>query len=419
MQLPWRAAPRAALSSPLTLLVSIVTTLLLGFVVAAAVLHSSSAGSAALAYQQSRICPDSVHPSLDGDGLPLATAATMSARSPVGTVYTRIGRPDFNGLATYGRFGYRPDALSHLTVVEGGGTGLWVPQTIATAARVRVGDRLTGSPLTVTAIYADLAYPVSGFWCSEAKTVVPNPLGGDGASTSVIWVPQVSDLSSLPPEFSSGASVSLRYPTSPLSTLDEAEATVAAGLGKPLTVQPLPDVGGRTQQERIGLGLQHWQHHEQLWLESGDDDERQRALHALLEGVALVAEAAGALTPAPSWLPGLLVQQRLLAVAESEIAAAQEQILLLGRKTAMERIASFLLLQAARMKARGMAENPVLLPMTRAEVTSNVWKYIKANGLQDKVNKRNINPDGKLGAVTGNSQITMFELTSKVSKHLS
>ncbi|MFM5503320.1 inorganic triphosphatase, partial [Aeromonas veronii] len=43
-----------------------------------------------------------------------------------------------------------------------------------------------------------------------------------------------------------------------------------AGLGKPLTVQPLPDVGGRTQQERIGLGLQHWQHHEQLWLESGD-----------------------------------------------------------------------------------------------------------------------------------------------------
>jgi len=62
------------------------------------------------------------------------------------------------------------------------------------------------------------------------------------------------------------------------------------------------------------------------------------------------------------------LEQRLLAVVESEIASAQEQILLLGRKTAMERIASFLLLQAARMKARGMADNPVLLPMTRAEV---------------------------------------------------
>jgi CRP/FNR family transcriptional regulator len=62
------------------------------------------------------------------------------------------------------------------------------------------------------------------------------------------------------------------------------------------------------------------------------------------------------------------LEQRLLAVAENEIAAAQEQILLLGRKTAMERIASFLLLQASRMKARGMPDNPVLLPMTRAEM---------------------------------------------------
>ena len=58
-------------------------------------------------------------------------------------------------------------------------------------------------------------------------------------------------------------------------------------------------------------------------------------------------------------------------------------------------------------------------PLTRAEVTSKVWAYIKANDLQDKVNKRNINPDAKLGAVTGNKQITMFELTSLVSKQLS
>lgn len=224
MQLPWRAAPGAALSSPLTLLVSIATTLLLGFVVAAAVLHSSAAGSAALAYQQSRMCPQSVHPSLDGDGLTLSNAVSLSSRGPLGAVYTRIARPDFNGLATYGRFGHRPDALAHLTVVQGGGTGLWVPQTIATAAHVRVGDRLTGSPLVVSAIYADLAHPVPEWWCSEAKTVVPNPLGGDGTSTSVIWVPRISDLALLPPEFSSGASVSLRFPTAPVSTLAEAEA---------------------------------------------------------------------------------------------------------------------------------------------------------------------------------------------------
>jgi chromatin remodeling complex protein RSC6 len=58
-------------------------------------------------------------------------------------------------------------------------------------------------------------------------------------------------------------------------------------------------------------------------------------------------------------------------------------------------------------------------PLTRAEVTSKVWAYIKANGLQDTVNKRNINPDAKLAEVTGKDQITMFQLTSLVSKQLS
>jgi chromatin remodeling complex protein RSC6 len=57
-------------------------------------------------------------------------------------------------------------------------------------------------------------------------------------------------------------------------------------------------------------------------------------------------------------------------------------------------------------------------PMTRAEVTSKVWDYIKANGLQDKTDKRQINPDAKLGAVIGNDQISMFKMTAAVSKHL-
>ncbi len=58
-------------------------------------------------------------------------------------------------------------------------------------------------------------------------------------------------------------------------------------------------------------------------------------------------------------------------------------------------------------------------PMTRAEVTSKVWVYIKANGLQDQTDKRQINPDAKLGAVIGNAQISMFKMTAAVSKHLS
>jgi chromatin remodeling complex protein RSC6 len=58
-------------------------------------------------------------------------------------------------------------------------------------------------------------------------------------------------------------------------------------------------------------------------------------------------------------------------------------------------------------------------PMTRAQVTSKVWDYIKKNGLQDKTDKRMINPDAALGKVTGAAQISMFKMTAAVSKHLS
>lgn len=55
----------------------------------------------------------------------------------------------------------------------------------------------------------------------------------------------------------------------------------------------------------------------------------------------------------------------------------------------------------------------------RTEVTKKVWAYIKKNGLQDKVNKRNINADDKLRAVFGGKKtVSMFEMTKLVSKHL-
>jgi len=58
-------------------------------------------------------------------------------------------------------------------------------------------------------------------------------------------------------------------------------------------------------------------------------------------------------------------------------------------------------------------------PLTRAQVTSKVWDYIKSKGLQDQTDKRMINPDSTLGAVTGASQISMFKMTGAVSKHMS
>ena len=58
-------------------------------------------------------------------------------------------------------------------------------------------------------------------------------------------------------------------------------------------------------------------------------------------------------------------------------------------------------------------------PMTRAQVTSKVWEYIKKHGLQDSKDKRMINPDATLGKVTGSAQISMFKMTGAVSKHMS
>jgi|TARA_B100000941_G_scaffold239085_1_gene182243 chromatin remodeling complex protein RSC6 len=58
-------------------------------------------------------------------------------------------------------------------------------------------------------------------------------------------------------------------------------------------------------------------------------------------------------------------------------------------------------------------------PLTRAQVTSKVWDYIKAKGLQDSNDKRMINPDDTLGGVIGKEQISMFKMTGAVSKHMS
>ena len=57
--------------------------------------------------------------------------------------------------------------------------------------------------------------------------------------------------------------------------------------------------------------------------------------------------------------------------------------------------------------------------MPRTEVTKKIWGYIKRNGLQDKKNRRMINADDKLKAgFGGKSQVSMFEMTKLVSRHL-
>lgn len=57
-------------------------------------------------------------------------------------------------------------------------------------------------------------------------------------------------------------------------------------------------------------------------------------------------------------------------------------------------------------------------PLPRTEIIKKMWDYIKAKGLQDKVNKRNINADATLLKLFGKNQVTMFELAGIISKHV-
>jgi chromatin remodeling complex protein RSC6 len=57
-------------------------------------------------------------------------------------------------------------------------------------------------------------------------------------------------------------------------------------------------------------------------------------------------------------------------------------------------------------------------PLPRTEVTKRLWEYIKAHQLQNPANKRNILCDEKLKTVMGKDEVTMFEMTALVGKHL-
>jgi len=56
----------------------------------------------------------------------------------------------------------------------------------------------------------------------------------------------------------------------------------------------------------------------------------------------------------------------------------------------------------------------------RTEITKKIWAYIKKNNLQDAKNRRMINADDALKPVFGGKkQVSMFEMTKLLSKHIS
>jgi upstream activation factor subunit UAF30 len=58
-------------------------------------------------------------------------------------------------------------------------------------------------------------------------------------------------------------------------------------------------------------------------------------------------------------------------------------------------------------------------PLPRTQITKKLWAYIRKNGCQDKKKRTMINADKSLREVfNGKTQVSMFEMTKLVSRHL-
>jgi CRP/FNR family transcriptional regulator len=107
------------------------------------------------------------------------------------------------------------------------------------------------------------------------------------------------------------------------------------------------------------------------------------------------------------------MERQLLERATSELASAQEQMLLLGRKTARERLASFLVAQARAAHACDRHLAQLHLPMTRTDIAdylgltietvSRTFTRFKSEHLIDLPGPHNvtIRDFGELDAIAG------------------
>lgn len=86
------------------------------------------------------------------------------------------------------------------------------------------------------------------------------------------------------------------------------------------------------------------------------------------------------------------LEMSVLGQSSHELAEAQEQMLLLGRKSALERLASFLLMISGRVRRNGQSDSPLWLPMNR----SDIGDYL---GLSTETTSRGFGRLEQIGAI--------------------
>ncbi|OQO94613.1 permease [Saccharomonospora piscinae] len=189
--LPWRAAPKAALSSPLTLVAAAITTLLSCFLAVGAVLHSSAAGGATLDHQAATVCPDSYGPVITQAGVApekvpaiIETVERHAAVHGFGTPTVSLFSHETQGVE-FGtgegfivRLGYRDGGTEQLTQLRGDDTtGLWVGRDLAGFAGIGPGDRAVNTEWpAISGVYTDLYNPAPRWWCSVQDLAVQDRL---------------------------------------------------------------------------------------------------------------------------------------------------------------------------------------------------------------------------------------------------
>ena len=85
------------------------------------------------------------------------------------------------------------------------------------------------------------------------------------------------------------------------------------------------------------------------------------------------------------------LERRMFSMTVKDLAAAQDQMLLLGRKTAREKVASFLMKLSRRAVEQGRTASPIDLPMSRADIAdylgltietvSRTFTHLKRDGI--------------------------------------
>ena len=99
------------------------------------------------------------------------------------------------------------------------------------------------------------------------------------------------------------------------------------------------------------------------------------------------------------------LESRLLGMARTELAESQDHMLLLGRKSARERLASFILMLSERAIRRGLRGNPITVPMSRSDIGDFL-------GLKTETVSRTITSFKKDGVIAtdGNRKFSVMDM---------